>query len=257
MAGTGARAGPGALGLLWGSVAALQPAHLLAALRLDDAEGAVHQQCSVVLQARLQPLQQLLPVRAEGAQDQQDDALHSLHLPPLLPVDLLQTLLQPGPHGAQEVPSPSEQLCPELGQDAAHGLWPRSALLSWGQRPLRGGGKGCHKAAGAAPIPAAISVSSVAGGLSGVSDDALQAVLLLLREVDGGDQSPAERAGVDRPHPAQDAAQAELVAAGQGVGEVPGHLAADGAALLIPPAGHVASLLLASALPPKSVQPRL
>lgn len=255
--GRGARVGPGALGLLLGSMAASQPPHLLAALRLDDAEDAVHQQGSVVPQARLQALHQHLPVRAEDAQGQQDAALRGLHLPPTLPVYLLQPLLQPGAHGVQEVPSPSEKLRPELGQDAAHGLWPGSALLIWGQCPLRGRGKACHKAVGAISIPAVTSVSCVAGGLPGASDDALQTVFLLLRKADGGDQCSAERAGALTPQPAQDAAQAKLVVAGQDVSHVPWHLAADGAAPLPPPAGHVAFWFPASALPRKSVQARV
>lgn len=212
-------------------VAAPQPPHLLAALRLDDAEHALHQQRRVAPQAGLQPLLQHMAVRPEDAQRQQDAALRSLDLPPALLVDLLQPLLQPGAHGVQQVPPPSEKLCPQLGQDAAHGLRPGSALLGRGRAVV--------------PIPAATRIAC----LSGVPDDAVQAILLPLREADGGDEPPAERAGSGSPQPAQDAAQAELVLAGQGMGDIPRHLAADGAAPLPPAAGHAAFWLPASALP--------
>ena len=132
MAGAGvAGAGRRAVVLFPSSMGSLQPPGLLAAPVHDDSDEAMDQWCFVFFKHRLQHLDHDLPIRTVEAEGVQDDALRILCQPPLGPTYCLQLLVQPGQHGIEETLLSLEKCCPDLEEEATHGLRPCSPLLGW------------------------------------------------------------------------------------------------------------------------------
>ena len=84
----------------------------------------MHQWSGVVLEDRLQLLDQHLGIQPLDAQVVQDGALCGLNQPPPVLEYPLQPLAQPGPHGLQQLRLSTEKSGPHLGQEATQQLQP-------------------------------------------------------------------------------------------------------------------------------------
>ena len=172
----------------------------------------------------------------------QDDALYSHYQPPLVPIYCCQLLAQPGQHGIQEVLLSFEKLRPDFRQEAAHGLCPRSSLLSWGQHPLWKGWRGCHRVMWPAFSREVGSSTCLAAGIwhliKGFEAKLYIVVFCLHRKPYTLHWCSATGARWFHLCTTQDAAQAELVVTGHHISDVTLSVVADGATPLCP-CGHV------------------
>lgn len=116
--------------LIPGSTGVQQAPGSLTAPAPDDTDDAVDQWPCMLLEQRLQPLDQDLCSWAMHAQAVQDAALCTLYQPPLVPVYTHQPLVQPGLHRVQEMLLLAKKSSPHLRQEATHSHWAKGAISS-------------------------------------------------------------------------------------------------------------------------------